>query len=349
MDKRTIDEFRIQAKSVSLPEGVRSSVLDAARVGRDSGLGAPSAAGAAARPERRVARRAVAVAACAAVALVVAALSGASGLPWVSGGAGAAGSGGTTDFFELKAYAEGVPQGGEVLLSLDDFSRGSLSGGDDGAWRESHGLDLSCAGENIASISYALEGPHVISTDGSDAYPSIMFQNERNDHGSGTVSYSSTSFSVDYDSQSTGEQGWQRDLVVDFAETDEMRAVEDEIDALESRTGTGGETADDVRQELTLWNQLEYLSQKQYAQVLSETTLVMTVTFDDGTTQTKSYVIAPVDDFDQRYADYSSRLTDLTVAAEESPDDETARDQLQEYLADPPLLYSIAETSDWPA
>ena len=41
MDKRTIDEFRIQAKSVSLPEGVRSSVLDAARVGRDSGLGAP--------------------------------------------------------------------------------------------------------------------------------------------------------------------------------------------------------------------------------------------------------------------------------------------------------------------
>ena len=30
------------------------------------------------------------------------------------------------------------------------------------------------------------------------------------------------------------------------------------------------------------------------------------MTFDDGSTETKSYIIAPVEDFEQRYADFSA-------------------------------------------
>lgn len=125
-----------------------------------------------------------------------------------------------------------------------------------------------------------------------------------------------------------------------------MKAIEDQLDALTASSDPSSATADDVRQQESLWSQLEYLSEKQCAQVLSETTLVMTVTFDDGTTQTKSYVIAPVDDFDEQYSEYASRLIDLEVATSESPDDATANDQLQEVFAKRPLLYSIAEVSN---
>ena len=349
MNKRTIDEFRMQAKSVRLPDDVRKSVLDVARGGQGSELGITSTTRSHRHFEHKMVSRALAVAACVVVTLVVTAFSGISGLPWSIGGSGAAGSGATGNSFELKAYAEGIPQGGETLLALDDFNGGSFGGcgGGDGMWEESHDFNLTCTGDNITSVSYALEGPHVIEPDVSGTNPGILFQNERNDQeGPGIVSYSSTSFSVSYDSQSTSEQGFQRHLVIRFAEPDEMKAIEDQLDTLTARPDPGGAAADDVRQQESLWSQLEYLSEKQCAQVLSETTLVMTVTFDDGTTQTRSYVIAPVDDFDEKYSEYSSQLIDLEVAADESPDDATAKNQLQEFFAKRPLLYSIAEVSD---
>jgi hypothetical protein len=347
MNKRTIDEFRMQAKSVSLPDDVRNSVLAAARGGRDSEHGVPSTTSSHMHFEHKMAGHALAVAACVVVALVVTAFSGISGLPWSTGGPGATGSDATGNSFELKAYAEGIPQGDETLLALDDFNCGSLSGGDDGMWEESHDFNLTCTGDNIASVSYALEGPHVIEPDTSVTTPGILFKNERNDQeGPGIVSYSSTSFSVNYDAQSTSEQGFQRHLVVDFAETDEMKAIDDQLDALTASSDPSSATADDVRQQESLWSQLEYLSEKQCAQVLSETTFVMTVTFDDGTTQTKSYAIAPVADFDEKYSEYASQLLDLEAAADENPDDATAKEQLQEFFAKRPLLYSIAEVSN---
>lgn len=277
MNKRTIDEFRMQAKSVSLPDDVRESVLHAARGGRDSAPGNSSATSSHMHFEHKMAGRALALAACVVVALVITAFSGISGLPWSTGGLGAAGSDATGNSFELKAYAEGIPQGDETLLALDDFNCGSPSGGDDGMWEESHDFNLTCTGDNIASVSYALEGPHVTEPDAYGTNPGILFQNERNDQeGPGIVSYSSTSFSVSYDAQSTSEQGFQRHLVIRFAEPDEMKAIEDQLDALTASSDPSSATADDVRQQESLWSQLEYLSEKQCAQVLSETTFVMT-------------------------------------------------------------------------
>lgn len=84
-------------------------------------------------------------------------------------------------------------------------------------WEESHDFNLTCTGDNIASVSCALEESHVIEPDAPGINSDILFQNERNDQeGPGITSYSLASFSVSYDSQSTREQGFQRHLVIRF-------------------------------------------------------------------------------------------------------------------------------------
>ena len=89
-------------------------------------------------------------------------------------------------------------------------------------------------------------------------------------------------------------------------------------------------------------------SEKTYAELLSQTPLVITATFEDDSTKTKRYVIAPIADFKRVYGDWLERLTELEVEVElTSSDGQEARDEAEtrylEQLAVQPQLYTIRE------
>ena len=89
-------------------------------------------------------------------------------------------------------------------------------------------------------------------------------------------------------------------------------------------------------------------SEKTYAKLLSQTPLVITATFEDDSTKTKRYVIAPIAGFERVYGDWLERLTELEVKMElGSDDDQVARDEAEtrylEQLSAQPQLYTIRE------
>lgn len=202
---------------------------------------------------------------------------------------------GAPNFFTLAAYADENPEnapGEAVILDLSRFSINSFGGTsnedpgmerkftDHPGWAYAfYGLDLTCTGDNISSVEYDLSGDYatfggVVNTEDRDG----RFAPE-----------DSTSFIVEYGSQGADKEHLLRLLQLEFPLGSEAAAA-----CLTSNRSLDSEKA-----------RLKYAVavNAASAHVLERVTLRLTATFTDGSTQTKSFCITPVDDFEAKFSE----------------------------------------------
>ena len=346
--QRNINELKALAKNVQLPESVQSNVLDAVRAGNvDASLRRRSR-----QPRiltRRTALRVGALAAGTAVAFL--------GLSLLSRPHDADPGAATGNTFTLRAYAEGIPQGDNTVLAQKSISMGGSSGGSrDSGWYMAHDIDLTCQGVGITTISYSIEGDYVSETgqppenaptravylDVSYSRPYEIGEGESAPDGNGTP----TGFTVSYEGQEADSADFNRRIWTYFPDDEELA----ECNAALQQTYGAKSTYEEELAAVQANDAFRFLLEKRSAEILAQTTLVMTVTFEDGSTQAKRYVIAPISDFDevlQSYFDDNVELSaylDLYRDVEPKPEDyEEVRAQVQEHYGTWPDLYTITE------
>lgn len=365
MKQPAMNEYRSLMNSVDLPESVRENVMRAA-LAPDAQRAQPQPARR--TSPRHPVVRGLAAGTCAVV--LVAGLAFASGLvqlPNAPTHNGASVVPATGNFFTLAAYAaeqEGS-NGQSATLALRNFGLGggwstggldvetgeSHSDGDDPACIGDDGqafaqvhylLDLTCIGNNIQSVTYSIGGERVHFTRENWIYG--PFSDEPMDF------EQQDSFTIAYDQQEADKAEIQRNLVAYFP----LNERGNEINALLSdnaeerwriHESMGAKDGESVRidpnehpelmsneEEKALRDELGRIVHRGFAELLAQAPLTLTATFTDGTTQTKSYLIAPVPEFDERYEAYIEER--LKPWYEQNP--EKAE----------PILYTITEITE---
>lgn len=206
-------------------------------------------------------------------------------------------------------------------------------------------LDLTCTGTNIESVTYSIGGERVHFTSENWIYGPNSDE---------PIDFEQTdSFTVAYDEQNADKAKTQRNLVAYFpvnergceihellsADGDQVKQVLEDMSA-ESDGEEGGFpiTRDDHPELLSeaevkaLSDELDLIIQRGYADLLAQAPLTLTATFEDGTTQTKSYTIAPVADFEERLAEYRAQQVKSFPENLFAPPD--------------PVLYTITEITE---
>ncbi len=353
MDRHTLEQFRTRARRVALPEDVRESVLDEIRVEKGERARGPRRTR---RTQRSMTRRA-AVGAGLAVLGGAAALLALSVIVRPGEDAPAAAE---SNWFALKAYADGISQGESTVLAQRSISlAGSLGEGDNSGWYAAHSIDLRCEGANIDRIDYALEGEFV-SPEGQpeegfvgnavwfDALYSRPYEVGEGeaypDHGG-----AGAGFSVSYEEQQADEENFNRQVWTSFPTDDEIREARAEKDALPIDAASLDEEM--ARQQAL--NRFRFVLERRSADILAQTTLVMTVTFADGSEQVKRYRISPSEDFDEAYQDYldrearSSAVLSYYRDVEPKPEEYLeAREAADGLYSNWPNLYTITEVTE---
>ena len=353
MDRHTLEQFRTRARRVALPEDVRESVLDEIRAEKGERARDPRRPQ---RPRQSMTRRA-AVGAGLAVLGGAAALLALSVIVRPGEGAPAEAEG---NWFALKAYADGVSQGERTVLAQRSISlAGSLGGSEGSGWYAAHSVDLRCEGANIDRIDYALEGEFVspegqpdeeftenaVWFDAQYSRPYEVGEGEAYpDHGG-----AGAGFSVSYEGQQADEDSFNRQVWTSFPTDDEIRAARAAEDALPIDAAT-------LEDEVARWqvhNRFRLVLERRSADILAQTTLVMTVTFTDGNEQVKRYRISPAEDFDETYQSYLDRqarngaILSYYRGVEPKPKEYLeAQEASDELYANWPDLYTITEVTE---
>lgn len=211
------------------------------------------------------------------------------------------------NFFALAAYAAENPEaepGKTVEVSLGRFSPGSsmgqinlLTGEEyaDGRHVYAFIFDVTCTGENIQSITYEIVGNDAY----FESYDEEEFLRAHGVYGdddpaveNGYTINDESTFTVDYESQDLRENLISCHLLVPFTMRTETQTLMEQL----------------VRSEgdeyLASMNAAFAAEAADASQALSQSQLKLTATFADGSTQSKSYVIAPVDGFEETYRAY---------------------------------------------
>lgn len=290
-----MNEYRSLMENVDLPVHVHDAVAREARHIRR---------GAATRPvtprRTRPVLRAIAAGAC---VLVLATGIGVAGSILSLNGAPASPDAPalvephTGNFFALAAYAAENPEkepGKAVAVSLGRFSPGSSAGqinlltGEeyvDDRWVYAFIFDVTCTGENIQSITYEITG--------NDAYFEWYDEEEflRTHSVDGNHDPART-FTVQYDSQDLHESRIHCRLLVPFTMQEEAQTL------LKQLMHSEGDEF------MSIMPSAFAAEAADASQALSQSQLKVTATFADGSTQSKSYAIAPIDDFEEAYRAY---------------------------------------------
>lgn len=245
--------------------------------------------------------------------------------------------------FALLAYADENPEresGQTVTLSLDDFGYDSAYK----VWRSDPEIDpnnadnapdsgqrylsvtyqfnLSCTGTNIASLTYTVEGDRVLfftlARDTGSTYQEgdNPFEQDR-----------AASFTIDYDEQHPSEVEVWRGLRASFPLEGE---VADMYDVVQEEFYSGSRDVDYDRQD-----RLHALLTRIYADTVSRARLYLTATFEDGSTETKTYVIAPVDDLEETMCAYYDAARARSRAEQDAGKNLSA---VPERITPPPLF-----------
>lgn len=300
-----MNEYRSLMENVDLPVHVHDAVAREARRIRRGAATRPVA------PRRtRPVLRAIAAGAC---VLVLATGIGVAGSILSLNGAPASPDAPalvephTGNFFALAAYAAENPEkepGKAVAVSLGRFSPGSSAGqinlltGEeyvDDRWVYTFIFDVTCTGENIQSITYEITG--------NDAYFEWYDEEEflrahgvyGNDDPAVENGYSVNSkntFTVQYDSQDLRESRINCRLLVPFTMQEEAQTL------LKQLMHSEGDEF------MSIMPSAFAAEAADASQALSQSQLKVTATFADGSTQSKSYAIAPIDDFEEAYRAY---------------------------------------------
>lgn len=305
MNKQILDQFKARAHDVQLPESVRRSILTETAGEKD-----PS-------PRRRgITRRAAVGVGLGALGTAAALLA----LSVVAKPEDEPGNGTGGSWFALRAYAEGVSQGSDTVLTSAIHPANSLGGSPESGWYVARSIDLACTGANISNVTYALEGD-CLSPSGQPGEPfteplawlDALYSNrdelspgdEVPDNGGSPLG-----FTVPYDELAADERSFNRQIWTCFP-TDER------VDAAWKRAESDGAAEEDYLRYLVLL-------ERRSADILARITFSLTATFTDGSTLTKRYGIAPRDDFDEAclafYSDFDATSTpELFVITELEP------------------------------
>lgn len=224
--------------------------------------------------------------------------------------------------FTLVAYANENPSGEPgktVTLNINDF-------GHDSAWKVWHSdpeidpnnadnapdsgqrylsvayqFNLSCTGNNIDSLTYEVEGDRVLFY----THTVEWGPTPRNSGPEVNSEFRATSFTVDYDEQdyheqaSTGTIVW-RGLRVSFPLEGEVAEL---YDAVMAEFYSYTPDVDYERQD-----RLSVLLLRRYADMISQARLRLTATYKDGTTESKTFVIAPIENLEEAELSYLTGL-----------------------------------------
>lgn len=285
---------------------------------------------------RVVTRRAFAIGAAAA------AFAGLAGFGALNAIVGTAQS--PTNSFGLKAYAlddPARPSGYTEVLTKNVLTRNV--GGYFGAWEDEEGnvvegtlgyafrFDLECIGENVASYSYRIEGDQAyFGLTGAEGSVSEEFFPD----GSFYVKKYECSDSLFVTKENQEELGIDKHhvplIVLALPMDDEFQAAYDLACSLEH---TDASEYDILESGSTLDRFVEVNASRK----ISESTIHVTAAYDDGTSETKTYRIAPVEDFEERYLAFQEQRDEALIkewsgeASDTYPDD--------------PELYTITEVS----
>ncbi|RDB61965.1 hypothetical protein C1878_09085 [Gordonibacter sp. 28C] len=280
-----------------------------------------------------------AIAACTVLALGLGGTALALGLPGLAGNGDAPVA---ANSFQLAAFAdEGAePSNGPVTLSSEDFAPSRTSAGpfydrETDSYpgpivaSRAYNLDLTCSGDNIASITYELQGEGV-SFNNWQLTPEYLESNGEVEVGTtvATADQDST-FTVDYDDQDTkAPDSVHHELFFNYTLDEDEMAVWDEFQASTARPRVPRDSATD--EEIAAWNEafnkFELVLGQHDAKIIAQARIAITATFKDGTTATKTYRLTPVDNFEQAYSEY--------LAVRSSPDGATAPNRSILYTLD---------------
>ncbi len=103
---------------------------------------------------------------------------------------------------------------------------------------------------------------------------------------------------------------------------------------------------DNYRAYLEAGDHVTQTAEALYAEAVAQTTLVVEATFEDGSTQTQRYHLAPIDDLAAVYGAYLADCTDAAVqlraSGHEDDTESPERAQYEATFSARPRLYAIA-------
>lgn len=281
----------------------------------------------------------------------IGAAAAAVGLVAVAGAAalGVFGTGGfplaqNENAFALEAYAQGdIAKAPNLTEELTENVLERNIGGYFGHWENVETgavlddmlgycflFDIACEGNNLESVTYQIEG--------NDAFFGLIDTNWDSPNDSLVAGWPELNkysvakeFTVD---AATAQQFGRGDadvrylsqIVLALPMDDEFQAAYDE--ALAADRANVPDTGN-----------LSYFIETNAAKRISECKLRVTATFSDGSTETKTYVIAPVDNFDELYADYAA-AQDARIEAERNGEDAS------DMYSPEPTMYTITEIEE---
>ena len=183
---------------------------------------------------------------------------------------------------------------------------------------------MRCVGNNIESVTYEIEGER--------SYFEIIDNTvtaEQHDNGKHVFNYTK-SVTFDYDHQES---------------IDDQRIVEIYIGfPLPEEGKEAYELALAGKNSLEASRQLNTAIEKGAAREISTSRLKLTATFADGSMQTKTYRIAPVPDFDERYEAYSDARA--AFQSIEPPSSDASQQEIDDYLGKMPQMPKLCNITE---
>lgn len=256
-----------------------------------------------------------AVAACTVLALGLGGTAIALGLPGLVGSNDIPAA---ANSFQLAAFADegGTPANGPVTLSSEDFtlmraSTGPLFDAETDSYpgpivaSRAYNLNLTCSGENIASITYELQGEGV-SFNNWQLTSEYLESNGEPEVGTAvTNSNQDSTFTVDYhDQDMSAIDRVHHEICLNYVLEGSDRQAWDEFQASTAQPRVPRDNM--TEEEIAAWNEasdkFELVLGQHDAEIISQAKIVITATFNDGTTAAKTYRLAPVDNFEQAYS-----------------------------------------------
>lgn len=320
--KPTLDDYRSMMGATHAPAPLREAVLSEARARRMKGRATQPSVRAV--HQKRPLPKGLAVAACLAATALAVTGGLVGGLPGLSPSSERGGN-----VFFLAAYAaegSGIQPGTAATLSADDFKG---TGGNSGAFFDpdtgqftaydewsgfKYGFDLECSGRNIASVAYEIEGDHAFfETIDLEKATRPRTQEEIDSGDTSAIRYAKT-VTFDYDDQRGIQDDYIYSIYLGFPVPEAARQA-----MFDMRDGGDAHF---------LFYECAKALDTEAARTLAQCRLHLTATFEDGSTQAKTYAIAPVDDFEQRIDAYWSAC----CASSDRPE--------------PPSLFAIVELDE---
>lgn len=205
--------------------------------------------------------------------------------------------------FTLEAYAAGNPGGtkGASVVLRNGLNWGGSSGAfydpetrrftEWGDWAGyKYGFNITCTGSNIKSISYQIEGEHTYFEIIDNEKASRERTQEEIDSGNASALTYTKNVSFDYNNQESITDDRIVSIYLGYP-------VPDDVKEIFAQERSGERTRHQFYEAGT---GLDIAA----AKTLARAKLILTATFTDGSTETKAYVISPVEGFEQQIADY---------------------------------------------